>query len=192
VLIVRQLLADEIIPILEIGEIMALTTNSTIVGVFDSPQKAQRAVMELKSAGFGDDQVGVLSRGDEGHVVGKDVEPDTAAGTGAATGAAAGAGLGALWGLGILAGVLPGIGPAIVGGTLGVLLSSAAAGAAAVGIAGALAGLGVPEDEASYYEGEFKSGRTLVTVKAGAKAPSAQLIIERNGGQARRPETARV
>jgi hypothetical protein len=169
---------------------MARAANSAIVGVFDTPQVAQRAVMELKSAGFGDDQIGVLSRNDEGKVVGKEVEGDTEAGTGAAAGAAAGAGLGALWGLGILAGVLPGIGPAIVGGTLGMLLSSAAAGAAAAGIAGALIGLGVPEEEATYYEGEFKSGRTLVTVKSGAKSTAAQEIIERHGGRARRPQAA--
>ena len=160
---------------------------NTIVGVFESPAQAQRAVMELKTAGFNDDQIGVVSRNQEGKVVGKSADDGAQAATGAATGAAAGAGLGALWGLGILAGVLPGIGPAIVGGTLGILLSSAAAGAAAVGVAGALVGLGVPEDEATYYEGEFKSGRTLVTVKAGAKSAAAQQIIARHGGHTRQP-----
>ena len=170
---------------------MARPVTSTVVGVFESPQRAQKAVLDLKAAGFTEDQIGVLSRNDEGKVVGKTTD-DRSEATGAAAGAAAGAGLGALWGLGILAGVLPGIGPAIVGGTLGVLLSSAAAGAAAVGIAGALIGLGVPEDEAGFYESEFRSGRTLVTVKAGAKAPSAQQIIERNSGRTRQPQSAGV
>jgi hypothetical protein len=170
---------------------MTQPATSTIVGVFETPQRAQRAVMDLKTAGFTEDQVGVLSRNDQGKVVGKTID-DRSEATGAATGAAAGAGLGALWGLGILAGVLPGIGPAIVGGTLGILLSSAAAGAAAVGIAGALIGLGVPQEEASFYENEFRSGRTLVTVKAGAKAPSAQQIIERSGGHTRQPHSAGV
>jgi hypothetical protein len=170
---------------------MARPTAGTIVGVFETPQRAQKAVMELKAAGFTEDQIGVISRNDEGKVVGKTAD-DRSEATGAATGAAAGAGLGALWGLGILAGVLPGIGPAIVGGTLGVLLSSAAAGAAAAGIAGALIGLGVPEEEASFYEGEFKSGRTLVTVKAGAKSPSAQQVVERNGGRTRQPQAASI
>jgi hypothetical protein len=165
---------------------MASTTNNTLVGVFDSPQQAQRAVMDLKSAGIGEEQIGVLSRNDEGLVVGEDTDDDTEAGTGAATGAAAGAGVGALWGLGILAGVLPGIGPAIVGGTLGILFSSAAAGAAAAGIAGALIGLGMSEEDADYYEDEFKRGRTLLTVKAGAKEPIALQVIERHGGHVRR------
>jgi hypothetical protein len=171
---------------------MARSTVGTIVGVFATPQQAQKAVMDLRSSGFSDDQIGVLSRNDDGKVVGKPVEEGSEAATGAAAGVAAGAGVGALWGLGILAGVLPGIGPAIAGGTLGILLSSAAAGAAAVGIAGALIGLGVPEEEASLYESEYKSGRTLVTVKAGAKSPTAQQVIERHGGTTRRPETAGV
>jgi len=169
--------------------LMNTSSDTTIVGMFNTPQEAQRAVMDLKAAGFAAEQIGVLSRNQEGKVVGKEAD-DKSETSGAATGAAAGAGLGALWGLGILAGVLPGIGPAIVGGTLGVLLSSAAAGAAAVGIAGALVGLGVPEEEARFYEGEFKSGRTLVTVKAGAKSPSAQQVIERNGGRSRQPQAA--
>jgi hypothetical protein len=169
------------------GVFMAKVTNGTIVGVFTNHSSAQRAAMDLRTAGFGEDQIGILSRSDEVDVVDGDVDGDTEAGTGAAAGAATGAGLGALWGLGILAGVLPGIGPAIVGGTLGILLSSAAAGAAAIGIAGALIGLGVTEEDATYYEEEFKSGRTLVTVKAGAKSPAAQQIIEQHGGQVRRP-----
>jgi hypothetical protein len=167
---------------------MASAINNTIVGVFDSPQQAQRAVMDLKSAGLGEEQIGVLSRNEEGRVVSTDSDDETEAGTGAAAGAAAGAGVGALWGLGILAGVLPGIGPAIVGGTLGILLSSAAAGAAAAGVAGALIGLGMSEEDADYYEGEFKSGRTLVTVRAGAKAAIALQIIERHGGRVRPQE----
>src|SRR5436190_22016407 len=156
---------------------MTRPATSTVVGVFESPQRALRAVMDLKAAGFTEDQIGVLSRNDEGKVVGKTTD-DRSEATGAATGAAAGAGLGASWGFGILAGVLPGIGPAIVGGTLGVLLSSAAAGAAAVGIAGALVGLGIPEEHASFYEREFKSGRTLRTAAGDENSPSAEQIIQ--------------
>src|SRR5687767_1826399 len=109
---------------------MAVSTGNTIVGVFESPAAAQRAVNELRQAGFSDSQIGVVSHNKDG---GADVVNDgnTKATEGAATGLAAGAGVGALWGLAILSGLLPGIGPAIAGGTMGVLLSSAAAGAAA-------------------------------------------------------------
>ena len=70
--------------------------------------------------------------------------------------------------------VVPGIGPAIFGGTLGAILSSAAAGAAAAGIGGALVGLGIPDDDAKYYEGEFKAGRKIVTVRGGPQAGNAR------------------
>jgi hypothetical protein len=134
--------------------------NNTIVGVVANHHYTQRAAIDLKLAGFDEDQIGISFRYGEGHILFDKVEGDTQAGTGSAALAAAGAGLGGLWGLGILAGVLLGIGPVIVGGTLGMLLSSAAAGATAVGIAGTLVGLGLSEEDATYYEDEFKSGLT--------------------------------
>lgn len=166
--------------------------NNTVVGVFATPQLAQKAVMDLKSGGLRDDQIGVLSRNDSGKVVGKQSDDGSDVAKGAAAGAAAGASVGALWGLGILAGALPGIGPAIAGGTLGVLLSSATAGAAAAGIAGALMGMGLTDAEAKFYEGEFGRGRTLVTVDAGSKADWARGVLIQHGGEVRTPEEART
>jgi hypothetical protein len=153
------------------------TMVDTVVGVFETPASAQRAVSELRQAGFTDKQIGVVAHNKDGGMT-KAVDNDTKATEGAVTGLAAGAGVGALWGLAILSGLLPGIGPAIAGGTMGVLLSSAAAGAAAAGIGGALLGMGIPDEDAKYYETEFKSGRTIVTVKAGANAARAESIIE--------------
>jgi hypothetical protein len=125
----------------------------------------------------------VASRGDGANDAGgAEDQEESYAGEGALAGAATGAGIGALWGLGILAGVLPAIGPAIAGGTLAVLLSSAAVGAAAAGIAGALIGMGISKEEAEYYEGEVRSGRTLVTVRADARFKEAQSILTRFGG----------
>ena len=172
---------------------MAFGEHHTVVGIFETPQNAQQAVMELKAMGFTQDEIGVLSRNKSGDVVGKNTAGDPSnVAEGAAAGAAAGAGIGALWGLGVLAGVIPGIGPAIVGGTLGILLSSAAAGAAAAGIAGALMGAGVPEDEAAFFEEEFKRGRTLITVRAGKRAEASQQLIQRHGGHIREPKTSGV
>lgn len=159
---------------------MTSTESTTVVGVFDDHSSAQRAVNELKRIGFTDEQIGVIShkRNEAGEI---DSGDESYAGEGAAAGLATGAGLGALWGLGIVAGVLPAIGPAIAGGTLAAILSSAAAGAAAAGLAGALVGLGMSKEEADYYEGEFKSGRTLVTVKAGARNHEARSLLRRLG-----------
>jgi len=58
---------------------------------------------------------------------------------------------------------------------------NAASGAAIAGLAGALIGLGIPEEEAHYYEGEFKAGRTLVTVRAPGRYEEAHDILRRFG-----------
>jgi uncharacterized protein (TIGR02271 family) len=107
-------------------------------------------------------------------------ETGSEVGAGAATGALAGLGLGALAGLGVLAGMVPVIGPAIAGGTLGVILSNAAAGAGIAGMVGALIGLGIPEEEAAYYQGEFEAGKVVVTVQAGDRVREAEEILSRN------------
>jgi hypothetical protein len=89
--------------------------------------------------------------------------------------------VGALWALGIAAAVFPPLG-VVAGGTLMAVLASAAAGAAAAGLAGALIGLGLPEDEANYFEGEIKAGRTLVTVKAEGRYDEALSLLRQSGG----------
>jgi uncharacterized protein (TIGR02271 family) len=164
---------------------MAMAQNATVVGVFSDHSDARRAVRALKDAGFTESDIGVASAGD--HANGTvTTEGDTTdagfTGEGALTGAVAGAGVGTLWGLGILAGVLPAIGPAIAGGTLAVLLSNAAAGAAAIGLAGGLIGLGIPKEEAEYYESEMKAGRTIVTVNAGSRRQEAMTLLKQYGG----------
>lgn len=158
---------------------MATTTaTETVIGAFKTQQEAQQAVVELKRQGYTEDQIGVAYQDADGTAS----DSDTKVGEGAMAGLATGAGVGALWGLGILSNVLPGIGPAIFAGTLGVILSSAAAGAAAAGIGGALAGLGIADDDAQYYEDEFKAGRTIVTVQGGPRATEAQSVLSQYGG----------
>jgi hypothetical protein len=156
--------------------------QSTIVGVFEDRQQADRAVDELRRAGFRDDQIGVAMRYDDAVYEGEGVADsgsESRAGAGAVTGAMAGLGLGALAGLGVLSGVVPVIGPAIAAGTLGIILTNAAAGAGIGGLIGALVGAGIPEDEAHYYQGEFESGRSIVTVEAWGRADEARAILRR-------------
>ncbi len=162
------------------------TKQRTAVGVFPDRSQAQQAVAELQRMGFRDDQIGVISHDGERIGTTHESKADTAApskaGEGAAIGAATGAGVGALWALGIVAGILPGIGPAVAGGVLASVLASAAGGAAVAGIVGALIGLGIPEEEARYYEGEVKAGRTLVTVKADGRYDEVRALFRRFGG----------
>jgi uncharacterized protein (TIGR02271 family) len=161
---------------------MAMQQRSTVVGVFEDRKHADRAIADLRAAGFRDDQIGVAMRhSDESEVTADTSADDSAAGSGALTGALTGMGLGALAGLGVLAGVIPVVGPAIAGGTLGVILSNAAAGAGIAGLAGALVGSGIPEEEANYYHGEFEAGRTIVTVQAEGRYDDAAAILRRAG-----------
>jgi len=152
--------------------------RSTVVGVFNDRARAQEAVRALKQAGFREEQIGVVARHEETEHA---VAEGSKAGAGAATGLAAGAGIAALWSLGISLGVLPVIGPILAAGPIAAALLSAAGGAAAGGLVGALIGLGIPEDEAKYYESEFQSGRTIVTVHAEGRTEEAWTILHRHG-----------
>ncbi len=165
---------------------MTTTTrkHATVVGVFDDLRMAQAAVEELRRVGFREDQIGVVTRDAAAGEHGAAIKEGTGSHweEGAAIGAAAGAGIGALWAVGMATIALPPILPAVlVSSWLVSILASAASGAAIAGVAGALIGLGIPEDEATYYEGEFHSGRTLVTVQAPGRYEEARDILARFG-----------
>jgi uncharacterized protein (TIGR02271 family) len=158
---------------------MNKTNCATVVGVFSNRQQAQRAVEDLRNAGFREDQIGVITQGTESDLT-VDRETGSKLGEGAAIGAATGAGVGLLWGLGVAAQLFPPLG-IVAGGTLLALLASAGTGATISAVIGALIGLGVPEDEAGYYEDEVKNGRTLVTVQAEGRSDPAWNIMTRHG-----------
>lgn len=155
--------------------------NSTAVGVFQNRTSATGAVAALRAAGFHDEQIGVVTRNDAGssdaHHDPTNTHWEEGTGVGAAAGAATGVGLG----LAVAAGLIPGVGPVIAGGTLMALLASAGAGATVGTVIGGLIGLGIPEEDASYYESEFQSGRTIVTVRADARYTEATDILRRHG-----------
>ncbi len=46
---------------------------------------------------------------------------------------------------------------------------------------GALVGLGIPEEDARFYEEEVRGGRFLVTVDAGSREAEAWGILQRKG-----------
>ena len=152
--------------------------RSTYVGVFDDRDKADKAARELRTAGFKDDEIGYAWRDDSGKT---HKEGETKAGEMAAEGAVTGAALGGLIGA-AAAGLIPGVGPIIAGGILASTLTGAAVGTAAGGISGAFVGMGIPEEEAKYYDDEFKQGRTLMTVKSSEKYDLAGDTVRRGGG----------
>lgn len=156
--------------------------RTTVVGVFRDRDDAERAIDELHRLGFRDDEIGFAVRGGDTNVSTTERATDKAAdtGSGALSGAIAGAGIGGF--IAAAAAVLiPGFGPVVAGGILATVLGGAAVGAAAGGILGALIGLGVPEEEAHYYESEFNQGRIIVTVKAGSRFNEARDVLFRHG-----------
>jgi hypothetical protein len=159
------------------------TRNRDIaVGVFHNPEDARDAIEKLKDKGFGQQDISLLMP-DRAQAQEMATETGTKVGEGAATGLVAGGLLGgaAGWLVGIGALAIPGFGPFIAAGVLGAALTGAAIGAGVGAIAGALVGMGIPEDEAKYYESEVKSGRTLVTVKAGSRYGEAEDILHDHG-----------
>jgi len=161
---------------------VAAKVCSTTVGVFESRAAADKAIADLRAAGYRDDQIGLVAKNSSGKTVRTDGAGETHAAEGAGIGMAAGAAGGAAVGAGILAGVIPVIGPVLAIGTLGTVLLNAAGGAALAGLAGALIGWGIPEEEARYYEGEVQAGRYLVTVDAGDRAADTRAVFSRHGG----------
>jgi hypothetical protein len=153
---------------------------------------ATDAVRGPRAAGVADSQIGVIARNDTSAAFGDrndsglENDPTGArweAGTG--IGAAAGAVTGTGLGLAVAAGLIPAIGPIIAGGALMAMLASTGAGATAGTIIGGLIGLGIPEDEARTYEGEFRRGRILVTVEDGLRSEEVAEVLRRHGSTVR-------
>ncbi len=161
---------------------MDMTERTVAIGVFNDQDRAEMAIDDLQRMGFSDEQIGFAWRGERASAQG---EKHTGAKVG--TGAVVGGILGAAAAL-----LIPGVGPAIAGGILAPLLGAgatataagvagAAVGATAGGVVGALTSMGVPEEEAKYYQNEFREGRAIVTVKAGARYAEARDILMRHG-----------
>jgi len=166
---------------------MQAKDRGTLVGVFSDRPSAERCVEELRRAGFRDDQIGFIAQ-DAGRsgastragMVDADHDfhddGDVTAGEGMVTGAITGGLIGAAAAL-----FIPAVGPVLAGGILASTLTGIIAGAATGGVAAALIDLGVSDDDARYYESEFKSGRLLVTVKPEGRWDEARSIMQSCG-----------
>ena len=133
---------------------------NTIIGLFDDPIAARRALETLRDGPLPLEDVSIISRNADAAAA-ADSSEDVSAGEGAA--------VGAVWGglVGLAALLIPGVGPFIAGGALFAALTGAVTGAVVGGIAAALIDFsGIPEEEARGYEEHVRSGKTLVAVKA--------------------------
>jgi uncharacterized membrane protein len=152
------------------------------VCAFYTPDDARDAVAAMREAGFPAEAISLLAP--EAAVA---VEADTKgerAREGAAAGAVAGAFVGGLagWLIGLGTVAVPGVGPFIAAGALATAIGGAIVGAGLGAVGGAPVSMGLPEDEARYYEREVRTGRSLVTVRNGQRAEQADQIMHSHGG----------
>jgi hypothetical protein len=177
----------------------AETIGRIVVALFEQRAEAEDAIRDLKNAGFSNEQIGAATQDTIAAGTGRrqlgSHEASTAEGdpekvvdetpTGLAEGTAAGALTGGVIGglVGLISSLLiPGVGPLILGGVLASTLLGMGVGAAAGGFIGALVGMGVPEEDARYFDAGLRQGRTLVTVSNTDNTAEALTILERHGG----------
>lgn len=139
-------------------------TNS-VVAVFDSHDKAEKAVRELQADGFDMTKLSIVGKDyhTEEHVVGYYNAGDRMSYWGQQ---------GALWGglWGFLFGSaffwVPGLGPLLVAGPMVAWIVGALEGAVVVGgisvLGAALASIGIPKNSIVQYETEVKNGKLLL------------------------------
>ncbi|MBK9710571.1 MAG: DUF1269 domain-containing protein [Kouleothrix sp.] len=153
---------------------------NTIIGVFDDPMQARRAVETLRDGPLPLEDVSIIAPRGDGAAAADSTE-DVSAGEGAA--------VGAVWGglVGLAALLIPGVGPFIAGGALFAALTGAVTGAVVGGIAAALIDFsGIPEADARGYEEQVRAGKTLVAVKARDEdSPEVRRILTSSGADVR-------
>ncbi|MGE5579176.1 MAG: hypothetical protein ACM3WU_03940 [Bacillota bacterium] len=151
----------------------------TVLGVFDSVDKAERAADDLRQKGFSSNEISVIAKegsakrgeGDRGR---ESMNQNISGGV--TTGGTIGGATGLLAGIGALA--IPGIGPIIAAGPIAAALTGAVTG----GIAGGLIDWGIPEESGRRYEEHVKEGKIVAAVKTSdEKIEDAADVLRRNG-----------
>lgn len=160
--------------------------NTAVFGIYSTQAGAEAAVDALKNAGYRNTDISVLLPENEGtkdFAVHKDTKAPEGTTTGVVSGGVIGGTLGWLAGIGALA--IPGLGPFIAAGPIMGLLGGMGAGGAVGGLVGALVGMGIPEYEASRYEGRIKQGGILLSVHCDDSdwVKRAKQILEQTGAE---------
>ena len=162
--------------------------SNYVTGLYDSPEKANRAYQELTSThGYGADDIDVLMTDETRQRHFGDVKPGTELGSkaakgfgaGSAIGGGVGAALAAIFAVGTSV-VVPGLG-LVVAGPIAAALAGAGAGGATGGVIGALIGAGIPEERAAEYDRGLKQGGILLGTRA--RDEKEALELERNFGE---------
>lgn len=144
--------------------------NRKLVAIFQSEEEAIKAIKNLKSLGYRDDEISVIAKDRDDSL--DRIEEATSADTmdtednKAAGGAAIGGAIGGIGALLVELGVfsIPGVGPFLAAGPIAATLGGLVAGGAVGGIVGALVELGIDEEAAKEYEAYLNRGDILVAV----------------------------
>ena len=154
---------------------MKSPAHNLVIALFDDPFAARAAVEELHDNGFAHDAVGMVTHpanGEKGF--GEVTIPPEAAVAGATAAGLAGATLG-------MAPVIPG---QSVAGAAGLAFAAIVGyGMLARGLTPVLVDAGVDEDEARYFETEYRDGRAIVVVKPQDRVDEAVEIRKSHGGR---------
>ncbi len=160
--------------------------NTSVLGIYTGYAAVERAVDELREAGFRNTDISVLfpaNAGTKDFAHEKGTKAPEGATAGGGTGAIVGGALGWLAGIGALA--IPGVGPFIAAGPIMAALAGGAVGGAVGGFTGALIGFGMPEYEAKRYEGRIQKGGILLSVHCDDSdwTKMGKEILERTGAE---------
>ena len=151
--------------------------SKTITRVYEDYAMAEETVRELRGAGLGASNIGLVASNADGwhrpgassvspiHDKDRDGKDDRAEGaaTGGGLGAILGGAAGAAAGLGMIA--IPGIGPVVAAGWLAALAAGAVGGGVAGGLIGALVESGTSKENAQLYAEAVRRGGAIVTAK---------------------------
>jgi len=157
--------------------------SKNVVAMYEDFATARAVVEDLVNAGFSRENISIVAADTSGdfarYATSGSGDDDVSSGEGAGFGAV----VGALVGLGVA--LIPGVGPVLAAGPVAAALMAgigAATGAVTGGVVAGLVDMGVPEEDARYYEEGIRGGRSLVTVTAeDASAARAQDIMNRHG-----------
>ncbi|QJW47831.1 hypothetical protein HA075_20045 [bacterium BFN5] len=129
--------------------------QKTVIGVFVSRSDAETAVQTLRSQGFTNEEINIVSK----HQKNNNVSYDDDITDGALTGSTIGGIGGLLIGAGAM--VVPGVGPLLAAGPI----SAAIGGALAGGLAGGLIDWGIPSEASHRYAKEVEQDKILAIIR---------------------------
>ncbi len=156
---------------------MTRPTVPPLLAAFEDPAHAQAAIDELLELGIGHEHISLLANNarDEEQLNRRSGANEHLEGV--VHNSRLSDLVGFLSGLGAY--IVPGVGPDVATGTLASTLNAQEAGEGRGSLTGALVGLGVPVDTASYYDDQLGAGRVIVVVQGGGQTDAARAILSR-------------